>query len=556
MKTLIVTSIYSNLWGTEFGGRSSRYHHYRLSLLNMLNMKPTKVICFVPQDELEDLKRYFYIQNNISESLLEFKVFDLKNSKYFNMIKSKKDIETMKTFDRCFEIQYNKFYWVESLSEIHDYDRIYWFDAGLSHSGLFPDCFAYGGSFERNYQFNVFNNLFLDKINEISKEKFLIVCKNNTEEFYWSVSIPQKYYDVYCKDLHVVGGFFGGTPQKYMELIERFDILLSDLLINEKGLYMEEQIISCLLYRDTSFFETLVFDDWYKKDIHKPTTTLFYQLFLTSEDCSGKEVVSNVTEEVVANIELKNIDELTIEVSNYSTVFAINCFNKNNVTDVKNLIDVITTSTDYDLLLLTDFVDDFADNSSNRLKIIKYSDYFSDKKHISNFLNFHTRRHLISICKKLNYDLIVFCNDNVVLSGWDNNSFNRFSNQDFDIAFVRNIEPQLGYLRTEFKHYQEILDNEFDSLYNESYDVAPNPEVFFHIIKNSEKINTLLTNWELLSEKNKDRFATHYEGVYIGILSVMSDLKMIGISNQEKFTNFISVKKDGGLFDFSGNKIN
>ena len=39
MKTLLITSIYSDLWGTEFGGRPSRDYHYRASLLsNMTNL--------------------------------------------------------------------------------------------------------------------------------------------------------------------------------------------------------------------------------------------------------------------------------------------------------------------------------------------------------------------------------------------------------------------------------------------------------------------------------------------------------------------------------------
>jgi hypothetical protein len=88
MKTLIVTSIYANLWGSEYGGRSSRYHHYRISLLNMMNMKPNKVICFTSSEEYEDLKTFFYSQHGFNEEKIEFRIFNLSDSKYFDVIKS------------------------------------------------------------------------------------------------------------------------------------------------------------------------------------------------------------------------------------------------------------------------------------------------------------------------------------------------------------------------------------------------------------------------------------------------------------------------------------
>ena len=79
-KTLFITSIYSNLWGTEYGGRPSREAHYKLSLLNVLNLRPNKVICYTSKEEVESLKNYFYNENNIDSELLEFVVFDLKKN--------------------------------------------------------------------------------------------------------------------------------------------------------------------------------------------------------------------------------------------------------------------------------------------------------------------------------------------------------------------------------------------------------------------------------------------------------------------------------------------
>lgn len=90
MKTLIVTCIYSDLWGTEYGGRPSRTHHYKLSLLNILKMNPTKCICFTSNEEIRVLENFFYKENKLNDNQIEFITFDLKDTKYFQNIKDKK----------------------------------------------------------------------------------------------------------------------------------------------------------------------------------------------------------------------------------------------------------------------------------------------------------------------------------------------------------------------------------------------------------------------------------------------------------------------------------
>ena len=79
MKTLLLTSIYTKLWGTDLGGRTSRDHHYKWSLLNILNTKPTKVVCFTSEEELPELEAWFYHVQKVNKELLEFKVYDLYN---------------------------------------------------------------------------------------------------------------------------------------------------------------------------------------------------------------------------------------------------------------------------------------------------------------------------------------------------------------------------------------------------------------------------------------------------------------------------------------------
>ena len=79
MKTLYLTAIYANLNGTDLGGRISREHHYRWSLLNILNTNPSKVVCFTSKEELPELEAWFYETSNVSKELLEFRVYHLYN---------------------------------------------------------------------------------------------------------------------------------------------------------------------------------------------------------------------------------------------------------------------------------------------------------------------------------------------------------------------------------------------------------------------------------------------------------------------------------------------
>jgi hypothetical protein len=281
MKTLFITCLYGKLWGTEFGGRPSREYHYRQSLLSVLKLNPTKCICFTSREEVDNLKNFFNVRHKIPTEQLEFIVFDLHNTKYFDKIRKLKDLEKIKQSDRCFEVQYNKFMWKHNLSEIKNYDRVYWFDAGLSHGGIFPEEYTRDKSHEGHYHVKLFTPNYLDHLNKLTEDKFLIVSKNNTGSFYWSQTLPQKYYREYDRSKHIIGGFFGGKPNKFLEVCERFENLLSQLLEQETQLYMEELIMSCMYFNDKEYFTLLEFDDWYKRENHTdPNIRYFYHTFI------------------------------------------------------------------------------------------------------------------------------------------------------------------------------------------------------------------------------------------------------------------------------------
>lgn len=284
MKTLVYTSIYSNLWGTEFGGRPSREYHYKSSLYNILNINASKFICFTSKEELNDLENYFYTKNKVSKEKLEFKIFDLTKTKNFDKIKLKKDLNLMKQTDRCFEIQYNKFHWLNQIDDLNSYDRVFWIDAGLSHSGLFPESMSLVTTYDRYFWFNVFNEKFLNELINGSENKLIIVGKENLGEFYWSRTLPKEYYNEYNSSYHIIGGFFGGKIELLLQLKNKFETLLEYLLKVESQNFMEELIMSCLYFNNQHMFNLWSFQDWYERPNHKGRNIkYFYNLF---DNCS------------------------------------------------------------------------------------------------------------------------------------------------------------------------------------------------------------------------------------------------------------------------------
>jgi len=111
VKTKIVTSIYSDLHGTEFGGRPSRGGHYRHSLLSLMKMSDADFVCYTSDREFDDLVKFFYLENNVDKNKLILKKYDISNFSLSAKINKIKNIEETKHSDRCVEIQYCKFIW-------------------------------------------------------------------------------------------------------------------------------------------------------------------------------------------------------------------------------------------------------------------------------------------------------------------------------------------------------------------------------------------------------------------------------------------------------------
>jgi len=264
VKIKFITSIYSDLYGTDFGGRPNRRDHYRYSLLSLLKMKNADFLCYTSEREIDELKNFFYEINSISEEKLEFKVQDLSNIKSTNLLNKYKKYDKVRVSDRCFEIQYSKFHWW--WNEDKSYDYYYWIDAGLSHCGLIPLKYLTSNhSSAKYYESSLFNNQFLNNLIEDTEDKFLLLGKDNDRN-YWEGTVDPKWYFNYDKSIHIIGGLFGGHRDKWDKVVYLFEDYLQKVTEEADRLFNEENIMTLMWVNHSEIFVRKHFDIWWCPD--------------------------------------------------------------------------------------------------------------------------------------------------------------------------------------------------------------------------------------------------------------------------------------------------
>ena len=136
MKIKFITCIYDNLFGTDLGGRFNRGGHYKHSLKAIMKITVADFLLYTSEEEIEDLRNFFYAECGFTEDRLQIKTYDIRNTPYKEKFELYKNLEEVKQSDRCPEIQYAKLTWLEDFNE-PDYDYLFWIDAGLSSNILF-----------------------------------------------------------------------------------------------------------------------------------------------------------------------------------------------------------------------------------------------------------------------------------------------------------------------------------------------------------------------------------------------------------------------------------
>jgi hypothetical protein len=238
-------------------------------------MTDADFLCYTSEREIERLKNFFYQEHGISEEKLEFKIYDLKKTKFQEILEKYKDYDSAKRGDRCIEIQWAKFSWW--WNEDKSYDYYFWIDAGLSHCGLIPNKYLTGSQHpqRRYYESSLFNNDFLKNIVTDSENKFLILGKENDRNF-WSGTVDPKWYNKYQRDIHIIGGMFGGHRDLWDNVVTIFEDYVFKISPVER-VYFEEIIMTLMYYNHPELFTRKHFDIWWCPDNCPPGTdpTLF-----------------------------------------------------------------------------------------------------------------------------------------------------------------------------------------------------------------------------------------------------------------------------------------
>lgn len=266
MSNYIVTAIYDDLFGTDLGGRPSRGEHYRHSFKSISKINSCKYIIYT--NSYDSVK--YFIDTNIDNIDYNLISYDLRNIEYSNKINRIKNIDETKNSYRCIELQYSKLSWLEETTKLcNENDYIYWFDAGLSYSGLIPDKYldVHKDGYHSKYFYSIlFNNIFFENLVSYTGDKIFCIGKNNID-FFWDDGLPDRWY-VYPKNrqYHIIGGLFGGKNKNILLLCKLFKELANNLLDNEPLLYSEENILTTIFYNQQFLFNIKTFDIWWHEN--------------------------------------------------------------------------------------------------------------------------------------------------------------------------------------------------------------------------------------------------------------------------------------------------
>lgn len=277
-ENVFVTCIYDGLHGTKFGGRNNRLSRY-VNSLQCIAKTQIPIFCFTSSNLITKLQKEFAHLKNVT-----FKVFELTDYIHHKKIQELKNkIVSNDQFytQRCFEIMWGKFYFLDQVQKEIESKNIFWIDAGLSHpdvvSPKYTDAeFLKKHIYENNYK--LFTPDFVTKLSEYVGDKvFFIACTQAH-----SPGIPEKYNNnPYTSKNGVTGGLFGGNYKKMQKIINDFNNKLKKIL-DDNLLYGEENILTGVYCDNQDISKIFIFDSWYHEgwgDWHNPNQKNYSNFF-------------------------------------------------------------------------------------------------------------------------------------------------------------------------------------------------------------------------------------------------------------------------------------
>lgn len=262
--TAIVTCFYTNLYGTKYGGRLGRQSHYLHSLGSLLKITNADFFVYCDPDQVELLREF---AEPLSNSKLTIIPYDLEDFYMKGLFDQYKNFTEAQTSDRCQEIQYLKSCWI---NDIEGYNWTFWFDVGLSYSGLMPDKYMILKDEQKIEYFNsrLFCDELVDGLKKTAKDKLLTFAIHNSYPTVYRVYPSEDYYPEKfdSKTYHIIGGIFGGQRNNTEKFHSMFNDLAIEITERCNKVYDEESIYNILWDKYPEFFNVEKFDTWWHED--------------------------------------------------------------------------------------------------------------------------------------------------------------------------------------------------------------------------------------------------------------------------------------------------
>jgi hypothetical protein len=303
MKTKLVTSYYPFHNGEPYWGQLNRDRWYKYSLATICGLG-TDITCYTdPGDkgynQLAELKEKFNLQN------LTIKIYDMSDNPYQEkvyQIRTNNPEKYNNPADVRFYTRPTVIYWMKYSFLEMEYEsdiQLYWIDAGLSHSGLFPSfvnqyCdepeFAtfYGSEYMANeYKVYNYNKAFtpktLNKINVYAGDKIVNLYRHssddNLSEFNEKLNLNTDYESVYP-----IAGIFGGNSDLMLQYINKSKEVIEQILQVDE-ICTEQEVMAYINATNREWFKNWHFDTFYHEDwknIFTPGQISFSHFFLKS----------------------------------------------------------------------------------------------------------------------------------------------------------------------------------------------------------------------------------------------------------------------------------
>ena len=100
---------------------------------------------------------------------------------------------------------------------------------------------------------------------KFSEEKFFLNGKDNDRNF-WSQTVDPKWYTNYDRNIHIIGGLFGGKKDLWDTLVPMFENYADMIIEEDKRPFPEELFMTLMYHNHPEYFVRKHFDTWWCRD--------------------------------------------------------------------------------------------------------------------------------------------------------------------------------------------------------------------------------------------------------------------------------------------------